>query len=919
MSLSFSQPWTLLGLSLLPLVVWGGAVRLRGRGLAWAVLSLRCMAVAALVLALAQPVLQLSSRAAGVVFLIDGSDSVSPSDRQAAVEFVRAAQAAAPAGTLTGVVVFGAEPRVEQEPAAGAALGNIETRVDGSATDIAAAVRLGVALFPAGTARRLVLLSDGRSTSSTIEAAVRAVAQAGAPVEVRPIGSARASDAVVESLDAPARVRQGQAFELTASVRSAQSMSAALQILGDGQLIAERQVQLDPGPNQFTVAVPAQPRGFRRWQARLVSNLDTEPRNNRADAFTEVESPPRVLIAEGRTDEGAPIEAALKATGLESVRLPAVQLPRTPSALSEYAAVVLVNVPLAALPDKGDGLRVYVHDLGRGLITVGGDSAYALGAYFDSPLEQALPVESRLRNRKDEPAVALVMAIDKSGSMAVCHCAQGGGPDPPGSTPKVDVAKEAAIRSAAALGPDDEFGVVAFDTAARWVVHTAPLVDKAAAESSVADIQGSGGTNIYGGLAEAIDSLKQSRAAVKHVVLLTDGWSNVGNYDALLAEARAAGITVSTVSAGGGSPELLASIASKAGGVFYQPRSSSEIPEILVRETQSRLRRYVQEETFTPAAAAPSTILKDITTVPPLLGYINTSAKPSATVALLSPSRDPVLAQWQYGLGRSVAWTADAGGRWTREWMGTPQFRRLFSQAVDWARGRPSSNVEAAVHVENGRVRLEVDARTPTGSYLNGAAGSAQVFGPDGGTASAALEQTAPGRYSAELPAGQPGSYVASVSLSTPRERLQTPPVGFGIGYSAEYRESGPDFGALALIAAQTGGAEVKSPADVFRRPVPAGTTSHHLWRPLLLTALLLLPIEVALRRARSLPSPRSLFSAPAQAAGGLHRRRATRVATEHLAASKPTDPRAERLRAAKARASAPYVPGSPGDDPPTP
>ncbi|MEJ7653951.1 MAG: VWA domain-containing protein [Chloroflexia bacterium] len=704
MSLFFTQPALLLLLLLLPAIyVVGTRDRLRTRRL-WVITGLRLAAVASLVLSLAGPTLVTPRRDLAVVFLVDVSDSLGAGGKRSARDFVRQAYEGAGGRDRVGLIVFGKGPRVERDVAAASPLGDLLSRPDATATDIPSAIRLALALFPDGAQKRIVLVSDGANNVGDLEDAGRLAASAGVQIQTRTLGGVRGADVVVDSVQAPLRVRVGESFELQVGVDSSIASTGRLEVFGDGRLIAQREVQVKSGRNEYIVAVPEQARGFHRWQARVLVGGDTVAQNNQAEGFTYVEAPPRVLIAEAEAGEGRNLHAALRATGLDAVLMNVSNIPASLTALSEYSAVVLVDVPLTALPDEGRILQTYVRDLGKGLITVGGEESYALGGYFNSPLEATLPVDSRLKNKQNEPLVAMVMALDKSGSMASCHC--GGGDefqDPPGSIPKVDTAKEATIQSAQLLGPGDEFGVVAFDTAARWVVRTAPIGDGTAAAEQVAGIQAAGGTNIYGGLAEAVESLKSSKASVKHVVLLTDGWSNVGNYDKLIADARASGITISTIAAGGGSPELLKSIAEKGAGAFYVSENNADIPKILLRETQRKLRRYIQEVEFTPTITAPSPVLKDLRAVPSLLGYVGTTAKPGATVALSSPEREPVLAQWQYGLGRSASWTSDAKSRWSANWIGTPEYARLWSQAVGWVLARPSENVQVSVTQEEAR------------------------------------------------------------------------------------------------------------------------------------------------------------------------------------------------------------------------
>jgi len=907
MRLLFSEPRALLLLFLVPLLVLLGVRALSRTRRSGFIIGLRSVAVVLLILALAGSALGLPERDLSVVFLVDASDSLGSTGRTGAVDWVRESYESAGGADKAGLVLFGKEPLVEQDVGAPGDLSQLLSRPDATATDIPAAIRLAIALFPEGTQKRIVLVSDGNNNVGDIEEAARLAETAGVQIQTHTLGAELQGDVLVESVQAPPRVRAGEGFEIEVTVRSTEARSGTLEVLGDGRVIAQRPVDLEPGANSFVVAVGKQARGFRRWRARVIAGGDTVAQNNQGDGFTYVESPPRVLVAEGEAGEGRNLRAALKATDLDATLINVSALPTSLTALSEYSAVVLVDVPLAALPDQGKLLQTYVRDLGRGLVAVGGEDSYALGNYFDSPLEATLPLDSRLKNKREEPAVAMVMVIDKSGSMAASHTGEGpdGSFQAPGSAPKVDVAKAAAIQSAELLGPDDEFGVVAFDTAARWVVRTAPLTDKADVSNRVAGIQGGGGTNIYSGLAEAIESLKSSKASIKHVILLTDGWSNVGDYDKLLGEARANGITVSTVSAAGGSPELLRSVAQKGNGTFYVANNNADIPKIFVKETKTRLRRYIQEKEFVPTITAPSPVLKGLTSVPSLLGYVGTTPKSTASVALSSTERDPVLAQWQYGLGRSVAWTSDAKARWSRNWIGTQEYARLWSQSVGWVLARPSENLQVQIAHANGEATVEVDALRPDGAYLNGARATVGVVSPSGKVTEAPLTQTAPGRYVAKVPASEPGSYITSVSLAGAGQVTQAPTTGFAVGYSPEYRALGPNKAALAGVARTTGGREIAPPEEAWTHDLAAVLSTRSLTWPLMLFALLLLPVEVAFRRLKlgALPVPPAV----------VRRRAATSQTTSSVAPSTS----GETVRSPLAEAAPVFEPVTPTPDEP--
>ena len=194
-------------------------------------------------------------------------------------------------------------------------------------------------------------------------------------------------------------------------------------------------------------------------------------------------------------------------------------------------------------------------------------------------------------------------------------------------------------------------------------------------------------------------SLEGTTATRRHIILLTDGWSTSGQYDAILAQMKADGITLSTVGAGGGANPFLPQLAKQGGGRFYPAANPASIPDIFLKETQQVAGQQIVEETFHPILTSQSPILRGIDAMPQLLGYNGTTAKAAAQTVLVTARDDPLLAQWQYGLGRSVAWTSDSTGRWAKSWLGLgrllevlqPARRRGRSRARRPAGSRPRS------------------------------------------------------------------------------------------------------------------------------------------------------------------------------------------------------------------------------------
>src|SRR6185503_3357566 len=530
-------------------------------------------------------------------------------------------------------------------------------------------------------------------------------------------------------------------------------------------------------------------------------------------------------------------------------------LPTEFAALATYDSVVLVDVPRSRLSDRQmAALQVYVRDLGKGLVMIGGPDSYGAGGYQKTPLEESLPVDMGVRDRQKQPDVALVVVIDQSGSMDACHCnsfngGQGGGTGI-GGVRKVDIGKEAILRAAAALTERDEIGVVSFNEQAHWVVKTQPLGQVGDLQGKIAGINPIGQTNIFAGLEQAVDSLETATATRRHIILLTDGWSRSGQYDEILKRMKAAGITLSTVGAGGGANPFLQDLATQGGGRFYDAANPASIPDIFLKETQQVSGQQIIEEPFFPILTSSSPILRGLDQgLPRLRGYNGTTAKAAAQTVLVTARDDPLLAQWQYGLGRSVAWTSDATGRWARDWLAWPGFNRFFSQLVSWTfPGEETGGIEATLEPSGSEAQLHVESVEPDGSPRDFYSTSAVIVGPDLTPRTVDLVQVAPGVYEAPLGEIDPGAYAVRITQTKPGSSPLGRTVGLVAPTAAEYRVLGANEPVLGALRAAGRGRAIATPLDPWRHDLSATDRFTPLWPLLLVLALLLWPIDIALR-----------------------------------------------------------------------
>ncbi|MEP7040034.1 MAG: VWA domain-containing protein [Chloroflexota bacterium] len=942
---AFTDPiwlWLLIPAVALVIGSWWAASRTLPGARRVVSLVIRLALVGCIVASLAGARLALPSDRLSVVFLVDASASMLDASREDLLGFAREAVSRIPEGDTAGVVVFGANALVDRLPS-----DLDELQAPGSipivgATDIAAAVRLGTAIFPAGTQQRLILLSDGNDTSGQAEEAILSAAQHGVRLDVVLPGGNTQPEALVDGVDAPSGARVGETVELSVRVRSTIETAATLRLLADGATVATRQLTLKPGTVSVSFSVKADEAGFHVFRAVLEPGSDHFSQNNAADAYLLVTGEPQVLVATDDPVRAADLVEALTTARQQVTVVGAGGVPSSIATLAGYDAVVLDNVSAAQLGATAmASLQVYVRDLGKGLVMLGGRSSYGAGGYLNSVLEDVLPVYMTVRDRQRSPDVALVAVVDKSGSMADCHCTSDNRGTAQSGTrgfEKVDIAKEAILRAADALSPTDQLGVVAFDEGAHWAVHTGPI-DLLGLQNSLG-FKADGQTNIYAGLKAAYDDLIHNPAKLRHIILITDGWSQSGAYDALLADMKAAGITLSTIGTGGGSAHILRNLAEQSGGRYYEADDATRIPDIFLKETIRTAGEQIVEEPFQPIPSTPSEILRglDPSRLPSLLGYNATTAKGTATVALLTGRDDPLLAQWQYGLGRSVAWTSDVRQQWATPWIGTEAFGTLAAQLVAWT--LPPQD-EQGIDVrfspgQDGELNVEVTSLDDDGAPRNFYRTILRMVAPDLAPVQSTLTQVGPGRYAGTVKADQPGAYLVRIAQTREGADSANRTLGVVSPAAEEFRRLGVDSEALTRYAAAGQGRTITLDPEhpeiveqIWSHDIAAAAFPTPIWPWLLLLAMILVPIDVGVRRvaltrgdfvsARGWVARRVGLARPApEIVPGLAELRAARGRSQRRA-DRPVRPKAEEPAKPPSAATPTPTPAAPTETEPGP
>lgn len=805
------------------------------------------------------------------VYLVDVSESVP----DAAIEDARAEITKGlkekPADALVRVITFAKRPRVvamaedakeapvlDRHDAPTTAPAAKRTGL-GAATDLASAMQLAYGQYPAGYLRRAVILSDGVQTDGDILAEANRARDFGVKIFTIPYHRPVPGEVALRDLRVPDKVRVGEPFNLHANIFSSrpQKIRATLK---QGEAIngldGIRTLDLKPGDNDITFKSVVRVAGEVTYALDLTDiPEDRFKENNRFAVSVAVPGRPTVLYAEGNPARATYLANALSAQELEvDVRGPR-EIPSSIRELERYDFVILSDAPAEAVSlTQQDAIESYVRDLGGGFLFAGGEAGYGLGGWYHTTIERILPVRMDAEKRRDEPQVAMVLVLDRSGSM---------------SGLPIEMAKAAAKATADTLASDDLIEVIAFDSAPTRVVRMTPAKHRARIQNDIARIQAGGGTEIFSALDAAYQTLTVTRARRKHVILLTDGQAPHNGIRDLVQAMAAEGITASAVGLGSGIDEqLLRLISDGGGGRLYKVADPQSLPKVFTRETEMVSRNAAVEEYFQPKVVAPADFLRgvDMGSAPFLHGYVATKMKPPPAQEILqSEVAEPILARWHVGLGWSLAWTSDVKNLWAVEWLRWPGYGQFWGQLVREhmrQKKRQQYDMRAEIDPASGHVKASIDAIGGDDRFQNGLDAKLTVTGPqpNGEVRKVAMRQTAPGRYESDFPLERFGSFLLHASLEKGvddgKGGQKSVQVAESFGhvtnpYPREYLALAPDLVTMSRTALVTGGRMDPEAKQIFD---PAGESIRYhqdLWSRFIGAALALYLLDLLIRRVR--------------------------------------------------------------------
>jgi Ca-activated chloride channel family protein len=494
---------------------------------------------------------------------------------------------------------------------------------------------------------------------------------------------------------------------------------------------------------------------------------------------------------------------------------------------NEVDLVVVSDVPANSYTNEQvDTLHHYVHETGGGLIALGGRLAFEKARLEGSNIEPLLPVSAPIRPGKPRETLAMVLVIDKSGSML--------------EEDRMRLAKEAAKESVKLLVSTDKVGIVAFGDDFEWVSELAPCGDKREVFAKISGLKAAGRTNMYSAMIRAHLALDQAIADRKHAVILTDGVASPGDFEQLSKQMADAGITVSTISIGKDPDRsLLIDIARTARGRFHACNDPKEIRDVLVEET---LAAVDTEKKSVRAQVARQLPGLSVESAPALLGYSPTTTKPDAELLLWAADGDPLLAWWPYGAGRVAAFTSDVKNEGGRDWQSWDGATIFWTRVATLSRRRAvPDNVQISLARFNNQNHILVDAVDEEGAYWNEYLKVSEADSSETHT----MKFIGPGRHQLQLP-------VADQQADSQYQlHVGSKIISFAVAanYENEYIVGPANEQLLRRIAAASGGTYDVNLEDVFVRSGKNARQSIPIWSYLAGLACLLFVIEIAIRR----------------------------------------------------------------------
>lgn len=779
----------------------------RGPGSVWGVRILIILLCAALC---ASPRYWTSQSGRRIVFVVDRSLSVGNKAAEKAEEMLDLARAEKEPSDEISVVTFGRDARFVGESVGQEMIA--QSLQD--ASDLYSGLKLANGLL-SRSGGQVVTVSDGRYTGKDPMALVPEFHKSGVRILTSPLHTKRKRDVAITEVHTPERVARSTPYQVAFSVNSPVACESSIRIQRSGRTI-KRDVKIEEGHNRFAFRDAIGQPGLVRYRVSVPVKNDGEPRNNQAEAVTQVMGAPQMLLV---TPTGQPgmLGQALQKAGIR-VRIVGSHTEMSSAALKSYDAVILENIALSSFGGLVDAaLRNYVVETGGGLLVTGGKNSFAAGGYYKSKLEPILPVSMERKEEYRRPPLAMGIVLDRSGSMSA---PVGGG------TEKMDLANRAAAEAVNLLAPQDEVATFAVDSEAHKVIGLTRMEgNRDEIENRILSVESrGGGIFVRNGLEAAMDELVGSDASTRHIVLFADAADSEQKKGVrkMVRKWRQAGGTISVI--GLGTPKdrdatFLKKVAREGGGKLFLTSDVRSLPRIFSEDAMRIARKTFIEKAAPTEVGSGIHVLGEvgIKTFPNIGGYNLCYRRKEAELIVRTTDEHnaPVCAAWQRGLGRVAALTCEVDGKYTGQLARWGGYKTFMAAVVRWIRRSRDDVSLFGTIVRRGRratIQLEMDeefARRCRGARAN-------IIPPDESEPKEIpLQWVSERRMRGEFKLSSDGVYHGVVTTRSGKQ-VNLPPVV--LPYSPEFERPAEDRGEQVLdeLAEVTEGNALMQVADLF-------------------------------------------------------------------------------------------------------
>ncbi len=801
--------------------------------------------------------IRLPERTGTLVVLADRSRSMPDGARQEMESLIRRLEHAAPASSKLSVISFAGTSFVEKLPDSPAFTGLQTAPAEPHATDIAGAIDAAMEMIPSDASGRILLLSDGlHTTGNPVSASVAAAATRGVAVDFRLLTRSAADDAAILSVDAPLRAAPGVIYTVSARLFAQSSGPAVCRIRKNGGAWLSQEVRLRRGVTTVSWRDKTDLPGSANYEVELVlpsdSADDPVPENNHVRRIVSIEGRKPVLLVTASPTKN--LARILREAGLDVKVMEPTSAALAPEVLGGVSGVIFENVKASSFSMESLArLKGLVSAGSLGFMMTGGKSSFALGGYYRSEIEDVLPVTLEQRNEVRKSTNAVVVVLDRSGSMSMTNL---------NGITKMSLANTATVEVLDLLADFDKFGVIAVDSSPHTVIELAPVSEVRPRASKIRSIESrGGGIYTYTGLKAAFEMLTKSDIPSRHIILFADASDaeEPGGYRLLLDTAENNGITVSVVGLGTKTDcdaAFLMDVAKLGGGIAYFTDKAEELPRIFAEDTFVMVRSTFLSDPVQAVLQPAATTLPGsakFSRVFDFNGCNLTYLRPGCDAVLISNDENhaPLAATGLFGLGRVVAFCAEADGRYTGPFAQDPGAAPFLTSLVTWMTASDDEGADYMItqEIRNGShfAAIELDPAR-TSDPFRGTPVLTAVFCDDSGrteTRKYPLVWDGPDRLVSEVPLSGGSIVLGSIQWDNARPH---PLVPVELPYSPEFNP-GQTSGRELTETLRNGGGRERIAVEEIWNDIPKRLRAFPLTPLFCLAAILLFLFEIAERR----------------------------------------------------------------------